>query len=51
MNLYHLLRRFSQFIKVLKNSIMDGADRIENVCSMEIVIKKNDFKKQEMSSL
>ena len=28
-----------QFIKVLKYSIIDGADNIENVCNIDIVIK------------
>lgn len=36
MNLYHLLNQIRQFIKVLKYSIIDGADKIENVCSSDV---------------
>ena len=34
--LYHLLSQSRQFIKVLKNSIIDGADKIENMCSINM---------------
>ena len=36
MNLYYLLSQLRQFIKVLKNSIIDGADKFENVCSVNV---------------
>ena len=43
---------FRQVIKVLNiYSIIDGADKIENVCSMEIVIRNMIFLKKEMSRL
>ena len=34
--LYHLLRQSRQSIKVLKNSTIDGADKIENMCSIDV---------------
>ena len=43
MNLY----QFRQFIEVFKNLIIDGADKIENVCSMEIVIRNMIFWKKK----
>ena len=36
-----------QFTKVLKYSIIDGADNIENVCNIDIVIKDVLFLKKE----
>ena len=36
MNLYHLISQLRQFIKIFSNSIIDGADRIENVCSIDV---------------
>ena len=36
MNLYPILSQLRQFIKVLKNSIIDGADKFENVCSVNV---------------
>ena len=36
MNLYNLLSQLWRFIKVLKDSIKDGADRIENLCSIDV---------------
>ena len=44
MKLHHLLSQLRQIIKVLKNSIIDGADKIENVCSINVTSpdKKGD---------
>ena len=36
-----------QLLKVLENSIIDGAVKIENVCSMDIVIKTKFFKNKK----
>jgi len=36
MSLYNPLNQLRQFIKVLKNSIIDGADKIENVWSIYV---------------
>ena len=44
MKLHHLPSQLRQIIKVLKNSIIDGADKIENVCSINVTSpdKKGD---------
>ena len=36
MNLYNLLSQLRQFIKVVKDLIKDGTDRIENLCSIDV---------------
>ena len=47
MNLFYLLSQITQLIKVWKKSIIDGADKIENVRSIEIVIKNMILKNKK----
>ena len=36
MKLLYLLSQLRQFIKVLTNSTIDGADKFENMCSIDV---------------